>query len=682
LRATIVAGAASLLAAGVVTATVTAQASVTAGPARLAIAASHPAWATPQALVNSRLMTGTVTADVYLAPRNAAALNRFATAVSTPGNALYGKYLTNAEVLSQFAPTGAQAAAVERWLTASGMSIAKVTAGIGGYVRATGSVRAASAAFSVTFGTYRLNKKLVRAPEQNASAPAAVAPDVLAVTGLDTAPSFMKPQEKLPPPPQNYFIAPTCSGYYGQKLAKVVAGTTVAIPQAYGKYQPWTNCGYTMPQVRGAYHVGSSGATGKGVTVAVVDAYASPTMLKDANEYAKLTGDQQFKAGQYKQILMGGTANWQFTAADECDAAGWYGEESLDVESVHGMAPNANVTYVGATSCQDLDLGAALAYIVNHHTANIVTNSWGEPFNLTTAPPLYDFIFKAGAAEGIGFFFSSGDNGYEDPTYEDPLSTKITVDYPTSSPWVTSVGGTSLAIGKTRNYEWETSWGTELDPLAGPGKWGFNPPGTKADLEFWYDGSGSGGVSTAYPQPSYQKSVVPVTLAKNVPQGTAKGAMRVIPDVSALADPSTGILVGETLYGTDKQPHKVAFYTSRIGGTSVACPIFAGIEADAEQAAGHPLGFANPLIYQLDNANNSTKAFHDVTDHPLGPGFLAEVRSNYSDGFNKTGPLVTYLRTLGYNGVGTSKLPAVKGYDDATGVGSPDYYIQAVKAAV
>ena len=675
-----VAGAASLLAVGVVAATGTIGAAAAPGPARSAIAGSHPSWATAQALVSDRLLTGKVTANVYLAPRNGAELDSIATAVSTPGNALYGKYLTNSQLLSEFAPTDAQAAAVEHWLTGSGMSVAKVVGGIGGYVQATGSVKAAATAFGVTFGSYRLDGKIVRAPEQAASAPAAVAADVLAVTGLDTAPAFMHPMEKLPPPPQNYFVAPTCSSYYGQKLAKVVAGTKTAIPAAYGRTQPWTNCGYTMSQIRGAYHVGSSGATGKGVTVAVVDAYAAPTMLKDANEYAKVTGDKGFRPGQYKQVLLGGNIDYQFTAPNECDAAGWYGEEALDVEAVHGMAPDANVTYVGARSCEDIDLSTADAYIVNHHTADIVNNSWGAPYNTTTAQPLYDFIFKAGAAEGIGFFFSSGDNGYEDPAYEDPGSSKIQVDFPTSSPWVTSVGGTSLAIGKNKNYEFETGWGTELDPLASSGQWAFNPPGTVARLQFWYDGSSGGGVSTAYTQPSYQKGVVPAALARDVPQGKATGPMRVVPDVSALADPSTGMLVGETLYGTDKQPHKTAFYLSRIGGTSVASPIFSGIEADASQAAGHPLGFANPLIYSLDKANKTTRAFNDVTDKPFGSRKLAEVRSNYTDPSNKVGPLVTYLRTLGYNGVGASKLSAVNGYDDATGVGSPDFYIQAVKS--
>ncbi len=680
LRATVAASAASLLAVGVVTAVTATDAGAATATGRSVIADSQPTWATPKALVSAApLTTGRVTADVYLAPRNSAELTSIATAVSTPGNALYGKYLTTKELLSEFAPTTAQAGAVESWLKSSGLAVAKVVPGIGGYVEATGSVRSAAAAFHVTFGTYKVDKQTVRAPEEAATAPAAVAADVLAVTGLDTKKSLMKPQDKLPSPSQNYVVAPNCSSYYGQLTAEKVPGKKTAIPKAYGKYAPWTNCGYTTSQVRGAYHVGESGDTGKGVTVAVVDAYASPTMEQDANEYAKLTGDKAFKSGQYKQVLLGGKTDWLDTSPTICDASGWYGEESLDVESVHGMAPNANVVYVGARSCQDLDLATADAYIVNHHTADIVTDSWGETYNSTSAQPLYDFIFKAGAAEGIGFFFSAGDNGYEDPTYEDSLSTKITTDFPDSSPWVTSVGGTSLAIGKAKNYRWETSWGTELDPLVASGKWGYTPLGSKTDLEDWYDGSGGGGVSTAYLQPAYQKGVVPTSLATDVPQGKTTKPMRVTPDVSALADPSTGILVGETLYGTDKQPHKVRFQFSRIGGTSVASPIFAGIEADAEQAAGHAIGFANPLIYSLAKSDTATKAFHDVTDHPLGSGYLAEVRANYTDPYDAIGPLVTYLRTLGYNGVGPSHLAAVKGYDDATGVGSPDYYIQAVK---
>ena len=657
LRAALIAAAAATLAVGVLTSSAAAQPST----ARAAIAGTHPAWATASARMSSRPVTsGTITARVYLAGQDAAGLAAFATAVSTPGNALYGHYLTPAQVMARYGPTQAQVSAVTSWLTGAGLTVTKVQDDIGGYVAVQGSVQAAVRAFGVTFGIFRgPDRKADRAPEQAATAPVSVASAVLTVTGLDTATHDMTPADTLPPPGPNYWVAPPCSTYYGQKIA-------VREPSAYGAKQPWVNCGYTPRQIRGAYHVSQSGMTGKGVTVAIVDAYASPTMLSDANAYAAVTGGKPFAAGQYTQVL---PANFTDTAADECDAQGWYGEQTLDVESVHGMAPDANVVFVSAASCTDQDLADALDVIVSKHLASIVSDSWGEPADDSSTIPVYEQLFRAGAAEGIGFFFSSGDNGYENPA-EDPDSDMQQTDYPAESPNVTSVGGTSLAIGRNNNYEFETSWGTLLSPLAANGtQWQFTPPG---QYPSGYDGSSGGGVSYDFTQPSYQKGVIPDSLATTLPNGTTSATpMRVEPDVAALADPGTGLLVGQTTLQPDGTTY--AFSLSRIGGTSVSCPVFAGIEADAQQAAGHPLGFANPAIYQ----RYGTSAFHDVTDHPLGPGYLAEVRNNYTDPSTKTGPLITYLRTLGIDGEGTASLPAVKGYDDATGVGSPDYYIQS-----
>jgi subtilase family serine protease len=645
----------------------TATAAQAATP-RKAIADTHPSWAVASHRVSSST-SGNVSARVYLAPQDAAGLAAYATAVSTPGNALYQHYLTPAQVAAQYAPSSAEITSVQSWLTSAGLSVTAVSAShpAGAYIGVTGSLAAASKAFGVSFGEYKAPAgQTARAPAQAATAPASVASSVLGVSGLDTAKSQIKPADTLPPPPQNYWVAPPCSTYYGQL-------TATNEPTAYGIHQPWTNCGYTPRQIRGAYGVTASGATGKGVSVAVVDAYASPTMASDANQYAKVTGDPGFSPGQYQQYL---PATFTETAADECDAQGWYGEESLDVESVHGEAPAANVRFVAAASCEDSDLLAADALVVNQHLASIVTDSFGEPAQYSTLNSTWDQVFEIGAVEGIGFFFSSGDSGYEG-VGEDSASSGDQVDYPTSSPWVTSVGGTSLAIGKSNNYEWETSWGTLLDPLAANGKsWEYTPPG---EYPAYYDGSSGGGVSTEYTQPFYQRGVVPSSLSENPPTGPSTTKYRVVPDVSALADPSTGFLVGETTLQPNGTTY--AFSLSRIGGTSVASPTFAGIEADAQQAfdtAHHSsavIGFANPLIYSL----YGTRAYHDVTDHPAGqPYNLAEVRNNYTDPYTKTGPLITYLRTLGIDGEGSDALPAVKGYDDSTGVGSPNQYIQVI----
>jgi subtilase family serine protease len=663
--------AAAAIAAGALTlgTLVSATAAQAANPRR-AIADSHPTWAVAAKRLSSKAVTsGTVNARVYLAPSHQAELAGDVAAVSSPASTSYRHFWTTAEVRKEFAPSAAQVASVKSWLTSAGLSVTKTDAKYpaGAYVGVRGSVAAASKAFGVTFGTYRgPDGASDRAPNQAATAPSSIASSVLAVSGLDTAKSQIKPQ--LPPPPQNYWPAKPCSTYYGEKIA-------TNKPTAYGKHQPWNVCGYTPSQIRGAYGVTSSGMTGKNQTVAIVDAYASPTIKADANQFATYVHDQPFAAGQFKQYKSG---PYTLAGPNECDASSWYTEETIDVESVHGQAPDANVRYVAAGNCEDPGLLQALGLIVNEHLASIVSNSWGEPEQYSTTDQAYNAIFQFGALEGIGFMFSSGDNGYEGPG-EDPTSSYDQVDSPTSSPYATSVGGTSLAISKTNSYQWETSWGTIIDPLIhlknGGKKWQYTPPGKYPD---GYDGSGSGGVSTQYTQPSYQAGVVPTSLATKLPDGTTSSTpMRVIPDVSAYADPSTGMLVGQTTLQPDGKTY--AFSLSRWGGTSVACPTFAGIQADAQQAAGGALGFANPGIYYLDTHftyGSSNAAYNDVTDHPFGPGYLAMVRNNYTDGYTKQGPLLTYLRTLGLNGEGADKLRAVAGYDDATGVGSPRNYIQ------
>jgi len=666
--ATIAAGALTLGTLAVATA-------AQAGTTRRAIANTHPSWAVAAKRLSSKA-SGTVNAKVYLAPSNETALAQKVAAVSTPKSSGYRHYLTARQVRQEFAPSAAEVSSVRQWLTSAGLSVTRVSAAspAGAYIAVRGSVAAASKAFGVSFGTYRgPGGRAARAPESAATAPSAVASSVLAVAGLDTAKSAIKPA--LPPPPPNYWVANPCSTYYGQK-------TATNKPKAYGKFQPWTNCGYTPAQVRGAYGVTASHETGAGQTVAIVDAYAAPTIKADANQFATTVGDHAFASGQFKQYKAG---PFTLAGADECDAAGWYGEETLDVEQVHGTAPDANVRYVAAGSCEDSDLAQADALIVDNDLASIVSNSWGEPASYSTISDVFTNIFELGALEGIGFYYSSGDSGYEAPG-EDPISPQDQVDFPTSDPYVTSVGGTSLAIGSSDNYQWETSWGTILDPLVhlknGTKKWQYTPPGK---YPAWYDGSGGGGVSTVYQQPSYQAGVVPTTLAETPPGSktpTLSQPMRVVPDVSALADPSTGVLVGETTLQPNGKTY--AFALSRIGGTSVACPVFAGIEADAQQAAGANLGFANPTIYFVDTHDtygSSSAGFNDVTDHPLGSGYLAEVRNNYTNPYTKQGPLLTYLRTLGLNGEGVDRLKAVAGYDDATGVGSPAAnYIEDVGA--
>src|SRR5437899_1617410 len=164
---------------------------------------------------------------------------------------------------------------------------------------------------------------------------------------------------------------------------------------------------------------------------------------------------------------------------------------------MHGMAPGANIVFVGApNNFQDLD--AAMNHVVDRGLAQIVSNSYGfagEFLPRGFMKPLEDTLLQA-AIQGIGVYFSSGDDGDESDNFGFTQA-----DWPASSPWVTAVGGTSIGVGAGNSYLWETGWGTRrsvwadttvnppnLWPGLGGNAWFPAAPGT------WLYGGG-GGVS-------------------------------------------------------------------------------------------------------------------------------------------------------------------------------------------
>ncbi|MFD5537047.1 protease pro-enzyme activation domain-containing protein [Streptomyces sp. NPDC127079] len=597
-------------------------------PARDTLAGTKPAWATAKADKGATSNDAQVRARVYLAGRNSDGLAAYAKAVSDPSSPLYGKYLSAKQAQARYGATAAQVKAVKAWLTESGLTVTEVTQH---YIAVSGDVAAVEQAFGTQLHNYSKGSKTYRAPTRTASVPASVSSAVLTVTGLDNAPHKANHDDTLPPPEAVFKNSGPFSSYFGSNIA-------TTLPDAYGTKIPYTIQGYTGKQLRAAY--GAGRYTGKHVRVAITDAYASPTIAADAGTYAKAHGDAAWKAGQLNQVLPD-----SYTNTDECAAAGWYGEESLDVEAVHAVAPAADVTYVGASSCHDDDLLASLSKVVDNHLADIVSNSWGDT-EASQTPDLaaaYDQVFKLGAVQGIGFYFSSGDNGDEVAN----TGTKQ-VDTPANSAWVTAVGGTSLAVGKRDKYLWETGWGTEKATLSADGTSWTNFPGA-------FTSGAGGGTSKTVAEPYYQKRVVPDSLAK---ANNASGN-RVVPDISAVADPNTGFEIGLTQTFPDGSQQYSEY---RIGGTSLAAPVIAAVQALAQEARGRAIGFANPLIY----CKYGTKAYHDVTDHPTGSD-LAVARVDFANGYDDTKGLLTSVRSLGKD----SSLSAVKGYDDVTGVGSP-----------
>jgi subtilase family serine protease len=264
--------------------------------------------------------------------------------------------------------------------------------------------------------------------------PTALAPVVSGVVGLDDSAQLVHTDLSGDPdaPPSPAFVTgQPCSAYWGQLPA-------TGFPNPYGKGAlPYAPCGYTPQQIKGAY--GISGFDGSGQTVAIIDAYASPTIQQDLDQWS---ANRRLPSTRITQVVAPGTYRHP-GAGQKQDPQGWYGEETLDIEAVHGMAPAANIIYVGAPNAfQDLD--AALNHVVDQHLASIVTNSYGFPTELL--PPGYIQAFEdtilQGVAEGIGIYFASGDNSDESLVvgYASP-------DWPASSPYVTAVGGTSLGVG-------------------------------------------------------------------------------------------------------------------------------------------------------------------------------------------------------------------------------------------
>ena len=330
--------------------------------------------------------------------------------------------------------------------------------------------------------------RTVQANISAVAVPADIAPLITTVTGLDTSP---KRVHHAAPPPAGFRNAKPCSAFYGQVAASTQADFKTPLPKFKQKTIPYAVCGYTGRQFRSAY-TGGSALTGAGTTVAITDAYAAPTIAKDAQKYATSHGDGGYATGQLAQNVPS-----KYTHQADCDPSGWYGEETLDVEAVHGMAPKARILYYASASCYDADFLDTLGRVVDDNLATLVSNSWSDYEENETSENVaaYESVFLQGALQGIGFVFSSGDNGDEQAN----TGTKQT-DYPASDPYATAVGGTSDAIGQNGSFLFQTGWGTEKYSLSDDAK-------SWVDVGYLY-GAG-GGSSALFNRPAYQNGVVP-----------------------------------------------------------------------------------------------------------------------------------------------------------------------------
>jgi subtilase family serine protease len=599
----------------------------------------------------------TMVLRVYLSGGDPTGQATAALAVSDPRNQAYAGYLTPAQYEQRFGPDPAQISAVRDWLTSEG---ATITAASQHYIMVTATVAQVDAAldtqitaFTTTFtnsGSGTTFTAVSYGVTGGFSVPAALGGDVTTVTGFDdfafanegAVPSTSTPTASTSAAqangsranpsakPADTASGPQCSQYLGQH--------TAAIPAAYGHTSaPTQLCGYTVSQMRRAYGITSSPNTGKGATIAVVLDNASPTMLADANRLFAGQGVPGFAPGQYTEDFDGDNEPASVLQASCSNETPDQPEETLDVETTHIIAPDAHVVYMGTNCDGDLQQNFldTMTNIVDGHLADVVTDSFsiteGE-FSPADAAA-WSLTFEQGALEGIGFNFDGGDGG-------DSSDGVDNAQFPASDPWATAVGGTSLEIDANSKPVAQYAWGDGFTQENADGTGYLSPLPDGGS-----DGS-QGGLSTLFAQPSYQNGMVPTALATD--NGTMPAA-RVVPDIAA--DAGSHWLIGYTGAVTPGVYGQVAMG----GGTSGASPIVSGLEADAKQASGHAVGFANPAIYQLAG----TPAIQDVlpvnfNDPPLLFGALPDDLQSANN----------FLIALGQD------LGVARGYDDATGVGA------------
>ena len=374
---------------------------------------------------------------------------------------------------------------------------------------------------------------------------------------------------------------------------------------------------YTPLQYRTAYNLGglySSGITGSGRTIVIVDSFGSPTIQHDLHVF-----DQQFNLLPDPKLQIVKAGKIPPFNRNDATMAGWAEETTLDVEYAHAIAPGARIVLVetpvaeteGVTGFPEM-MKAEKA-LIDKGVGDVIAQSFGATEN--TFPGFANgnftsllnlrYAFTDALAHRVTVLAASGDAGATDAMRDGTtLYTSQVNSWPSSDPLVTSVGGSQLSLGNAGNR-------TQPDTV-------------------WNDGFGAsgGGYSAIFPRPSFQYGVRGVV-----------GNHRGTPDISMSAAVDGGCWVYESF-----EPTGAGWEI--FGGTSEATPIFAGLVALADQLAAHRLGNINGPLYTLGGLSRSQHP-------PLKTGIV-----DITTGDNSFG--------------GVTGFKAAAGYDLASGWGTVD----------
>lgn len=566
---------------------------------------------------------------------NDTAATSFADAVSNPKSRTYRHFLSPNAYTARFGASTAGVTAVRNWLSQQGFTNIKVDAQRT-YLRATAPTSTVQHAFGVRMKTYRVAGQAapVMSNDRDITLPASIAGDVLGVSGLNnTQPTTELAKRTLPTKAQAAAEADNCSTYYGEK-------TQSGLPAYQGITAfPTHICGYNGTQLRAAYGM-TSANTGKGVTVAYIEVGTPYKMFQTLTKWAAASGLPAPRSANYSELSIG--------AGNACGNA-FDIEEQLDIESSYAMAPDQHQLLVGGDSRDTQEAGAQSLFDADnavldgngsHPLASATSNSWelgpeSIPAALTNI--MHSILLRA-AGEGVSMYYSAGDGPG--------------ILVPSSDPYATAVGGTSLGIDQSNKRLFETGWSNDV--------LGNNGDGTYTD--YGVRAATGGGASLLWNEPGYQHGVVPSSMT-TPGAGNRGGAVRAVPDVSALADLTTGI--GEAVTEPGQNGGADTYQVFPEGGTSLAAPLVAGIVAAAQQGQSSGFGFLNPALYKLAGSS----ALNDPL--PITASSPAADQGVYCANLACIGAPSSVWTFDNEDPANTSQVTA-KGYDTMTGVGTPN----------
>ena len=530
-----------------------------------------------------------IAVTVWLKLHNEAKLDELVTQQQQRGSGQYHNWITQDQLNASFGPTSQELKSVQNYLNAKGLSTVFVAEN-NLFVKVQGTVATIQNVFEVQIHNYNFTGQTYRSNTADPSVNDASGAHIAAITGMDDydfQPHIVQPTEGAGNPvpsrplntvgPNGFFFeayafrppqtvtftdASHAATYTGNRYGADITNTALGTRPPQG-YQP--------SEVQTAYGLNAvyaAGLNGAGQTIVIVDAYGSSTIVKDAEAFSQIYGLPHLTPANFQIVKAPGISN-----NPKGVQRNWELETTLDVEWSHAIAPGANIALVLATDTGSLD--EAINYAVVHHLGNVISNSWGGPEALGNPARFIrdNRILEMAAAQGIDVNFSTGDSGDNSPVLG-----FATVQFPASSPFATGIGGTSLALNQDNTIDFQTGWGTNLTEIADTVSLGSPPvvpplkvlgsgynPGFFLGFQF---GAG-GGASAVFPRPSFQSSL------------SALGNTRLLPDISWLADPFTGVEIIIT------DPASGQLSVMVVGGTSLACPMFSALMAVASEKAGH-----------------------------------------------------------------------------------------------